>query len=315
MEPRILVAGETLVDFLPDRAGPLADVASFERRPGGAPANVAVGLARLDRTPHFWTRVGADPFGAFLTDWLADAGLPARFVERDRNAATSLAFVTHEEGERSFTFYRDGTADTRLEPGRVPDDVVESVEWVIVGGVTLASGRSREATVDLLARAADATVAFDPNHRPELWPSEAAFQTTVSDAIGHVDVLKATTRELRLLGASGDDPEALGRALTERPEGPHTVLVTLGDGGSLLVATARAPWGETVARHGGFEVATVDTTGAGDAFLAGTVVGFLDGRPPRETLAFANAVAALTTTESGATAGFPDRERVAAFLQ
>lgn len=315
MEPRILVAGETLVDFLPDRAGPLADVASFERRPGGAPANVAVGLAHLDRTPYFWTRVGADPFGAFLTDWLTDADLPARFVERDPDAATSLAFVTREGADRSFTFYRDGTADTRLEPGRVPDDVVESVEWVVAGGVTLASGRSREATVDLLARAADATVAFDLNYRPEMWPSETAFRTTVSDAIDYVDVLKAATHELRLLGVSGDDPEALAHAVTERPDGPHTVLVTLGDAGALLVATARAPWGETVARHEGFEVATVDTTGAGDAFLAGTVAGFVDRRPPQETLAFANAVAALTTTEPGATAAFPDREQVATFLR
>ncbi len=156
--PRILVSGEALIDFLPERPGPLSDVPTFERRPGGAPANVAVALSRLDETPWFWTRIARDPFGDFLADVL-DADLPDRFVERDSNAKTTLAFVTHdEENDRAFTFYRDGTADTRLQPGGVPDSALADIDWVYVGGVMLASDPARTATYDLVERAREGGV-------------------------------------------------------------------------------------------------------------------------------------------------------------
>jgi len=121
MHHDVLVAGETLIDFIPEGPGALDEIEGFARRAGGAPANVAVALSRLDEVPLFWTRVGADPFGDFLADTLAEYGVPDRFVERDPDAETTLAFVTHDEdADRSFSFYRDGTADTRMRSGTVP---------------------------------------------------------------------------------------------------------------------------------------------------------------------------------------------------
>ncbi|WP_267643465.1 carbohydrate kinase family protein [Haloarchaeobius amylolyticus] len=312
--PRILVAGETLVDFLPERVGPLTEVESFDRRSGGAPANVAVALARLGHTPWFWTRVGDDPFGEFLTATLDEEGLPPRFVERDPDAQTTLAFVTHDaDADRSFSFYRDGTADTRMEPGRVPDETLESVESVVCGGVTLAAGRSRDATLDLLARAQDhdCTVWFDPNYRPELWPDDD-FAAVVGDALADVDVLKATEEELDLLGLSGDSPEALAEAALD--EGPHTVLMTRGSEGSVAIAAPEAPWDAERAEHPGYEVDPVDATGAGDAFLAGSVAATADGETElTAVLAYANAVAAVATTAAGAMAALPSGTDVGAF--
>jgi len=310
---RVLVAGETLVDFLPAMPGSLATVESFTRRPGGAPANVAVGLARLGETPWFWTRVGDDPFGEALVGTLEGEGLPGRFVERDPDARTSLAFVAHDEdADRGFTFYRDGTADTRMETGRIPDEVLAAVEWVVAGGVTLADGPSRAATLDLLERAAGAgaTVAFDPNFRPELW-ADGEFEPTVRRALEHVDVLKATVGELRALGFEGADAAALSRAVFERGAGPHTVLTTLGGSGARVAASGDAPWGPVTATHPGFSVEPTDTTGAGDAFLAGVVASFAGGGTDLpEALAFANAVAAVTTTAAGAMTALPTREAV-----
>jgi fructokinase len=314
---RVLVAGETLVDFLPATPGPLATVESFARRPGGAPANVAVGLARLGETPWFWTRVGEDPFGEMLVETLEDEGLPGEFVERDPAAHTSLAFVAHDEdADRGFTFYRDDTADTRMEAGRIPDGVLEGAEWVVAGGVTLASGRSREATLDLLERAsvADTTVAFDPNFRPELW-ADGEFEPTVGRALEHVDVLKATAGELRALGFEGSDESALSRAVLGSESGPHTVLTTLGGSGARAVASEAAPWGPATATHPGYPVEPTDTTGAGDAFLAGTVASFAGGETDLQAvLAFANAVAAVTTTAAGAMTALPSRGAVRSFL-
>lgn len=340
MEQETLVAGETLIDFVPSRPGPLEDVASFDRRPGGAPANVAVGLARLGEPPLFWTRVGADPFGRFLERTLADAGLPDRFVERDPDAKTTLAFVTHDaEGDREFTFYRDAAADARLEPGRIGDHVLEDLEWIHVGGVTLAASPAREATLDLLERASAAgcSTSFDPNYRPELWPDAETFARTVTDALAHVDVCAATVDELERLGfepaGSGtvdSSASRLGQAVLEDgtggpdrgwADGPHTVFVTRGAEGAVVVTSSRAPWPSstspdpTTATHPGFDVDAVDATGAGDAFVAGAIAALREGRSLEDALAFANAVAATATTDAEGMAAVPTRTAVEELLE
>ncbi|TYL39198.1 carbohydrate kinase [Natronococcus pandeyae] len=312
MNHEILVAGETLIDFLPERPGPISNVERFDRRPGGAPANVAVALDRLEQTPLFWTRVGDDPFGRYLRKTLDDHGLPDRFVERDPDAKTTLAFVTHDEtGDREFSFYRDGTADTRLEPGRIDDAALEDLEWVHAGGVALSSGSSRAATLDLLERAAEqgCTVSFDPNARPELWPDEREFRDVVRDALAHVDILKAAEEELEALGFEGEDVEAMARKVLALDGGPSTVFATRGGEGSIGIAGDDAPWTGT-ASHPGYEADVVDTTGAGDAFVAGAIAALYEGRDLAETLAFANAVGAAATTAAGAMTALPDREAV-----
>ncbi|GAB3675633.1 carbohydrate kinase family protein [Halopiger thermotolerans] len=316
----VLVAGETLIDFLPERPGPISSVEGFERRAGGAPANVAVALARLEHTPLFWTRVGDDPFGRYLESVLTERGLPDRFLERDPDAKTTLAFVTHDErGDRSFSFYRDGTADTRLEPGRIDDATLADRAWVHAGGVTLASGRACDATLDLLERAADAgcTTSFDPNYRPELWPDTETFRTVVRDALEHVDVLKATDEELAVLGfgsdgddGTGDDGDDLeARARAALAAGPDAVFATRGGEGAIAVGADESPWAGA-AEHAGYDADVVDTTGAGDAFVAGTIAALHEGRDLESTLAFANAVGAAATTAAGAMAALPDREAV-----
>ena len=316
----VLVAGETLIDFLPDTSGPLSTVENFSRRAGGAPANVAVALSRLNVVPWFWTRVGEDPFGDFLATTLNEYGVPGRFVERDTEARTALAFVSHDaDADRAFTFYRDGTADARLEPGGVPDDALDELSWAYVGGVMLAADPGRTATFDIAERAAerDCTVVFDPNARPELWDADD-FEATVGEMLELVDVVKATPEDLRAAGFEGESPELLARAVCST--GPHTVLLTLGDSGSFAHSTDEAPWGAGAASHAGYAVEPVDTTGAGDAFTAGAIAAFADGESSADSetslsdvLAFANAVAALTTTAAGAMTALPSREAVREF--
>ncbi len=318
--PRILVSGESLIDFLPERPGPLSEVPTFERRPGGAPANVAVALSRLDETPWFWTRIACDPFGEYLVDVLS-ADLPDRFIERDSAAKTTLAFVTHdEENDRAFTFYRDGTADTRLQPGGVPDSALADIDWVYVGGVMLASDPARTATFDLAERAHNAgcSVVFDPNARPELWSSDGGadgateFAAAVDEMLSLVDVVKATPEDLEMAGFDGEGAESLATNVCEA--GPHTCLLTLGGDGAYAHADEDAPWDAGSATHAGYDVSVVDTTGAGDAFTAGALAALAD-REANDSLdsvlQFANAVAALTTTESGAMTALPDRTAVA----
>lgn len=312
-DPTVLVAGETLVDFLPDRVGPLTDVESFDRRAGGAPANVAVALARLEETPWFLSNLSTDPFGDFLAATLDDYGVPDRFVTRDDDRQTALAFVTHDEdADRSFSFYREDTADLHVDAGVVPDETLDAVEWVVVGGVMLAADPARAATFDLVERAHehDCQVVFDPNSRPELWADGDTEAEVVNRMLGLADVVKTSAEDFAHADYP-EDPAAFAETLLEA--GPHTVLLTLGGAGAALHASAESPWGERRVEHDGYPVDPEDTTGAGDAFLGGALAAFCEGAAPEEVLGFANAVAAVTTTETGAMAALPTREDVAAF--
>jgi fructokinase len=307
--PEILVAGETLVDFLPDRSGPLRDVEGFTRRAGGAPANVAIALARLGERPWFLSNLSTDAFGEFLMETLATEGVPERLLTRDKDHRTTLAFVAHDESaDRSFTFYRTETADQHIDPSVVGDDALEAVSWVVLGGVALASepARSRLFAFVERAREHDCTVVFDPNSRPELWADAATYERTLEGMFALTDIAKVAGEDL-----AGTRFAAAPDSLLDA--GPHTVFWTRGASGARVVADGRAPWGPTEHDHAGYRVNSVDTTGAGDAFLAGVLSALVDGESLDEMLAFANALAALTTTESGAVGALPDREAVATF--
>jgi fructokinase len=308
----IVVAGEMLVDFIPATRGSLAEVESFNRRAGGAPANVAVGLARLGETPWLCTTLSTDPFGDFLAERLAAEAVPNRFVTRvDR--PTTLAFVSHDsDGDRAFSFYRENAADTHLQTDVVGDETLAAADWLVVGGVTLTVEPARSATFELVdrARAAGCRVVFDPNTRPELWGEDPT--ATVERMLSSTDLLKATREDF----AQTSIPDDGGFPARLLDFGPDTVLLTEGAAGATAVADADAPWGPGEWIHGGYETDdVVDTTGAGDAFLAGAVAALADGRGPAETLAFANAVAALTTTERGAMTALPDRTAVDQFQE
>jgi fructokinase len=309
-DPRIVVAGETLVDFIPATTGPLPDVETFDRRAGGAPANVAVGLTRLGERPWLCTTLSTDGFGDFLASTLDDEGVPDRFITRvDR--PTALAFVSHEsDGDRRFTFFRDDTADVRLRTDVVDDATLAAAEWIVVGGVTLTHDPARTATFELVKRARDAgcRIAFDPNTRPELWDEDPT--ATLDRMLSLTDLLKATRDDFAPTAiATGGD---IARRLLER--GPDTVLVTEGADGARAVASETAPWGRGEWTHGSDDPDdVVDATGAGDAFLAGALTAIVEGTGPTETLAFANAVAAVATTGDGAMAALPDRQTVDAF--
>lgn len=306
----VLIAGETLVDLVPERAGPPGEAGGYAPRFGGAPANVAVGMARLGDPPHFWTRLATDDFGAFLRGHLIDAGVPEEFLVADPAARTTVALVTHDAaGDRSFTFYREGGADARMEPGTVEDDVLDGIEWIHLSGVPLCAEPSRSALLELAERASDrCTVSLDPNWRPELWASRHEYGAVVRGALDHVDVLLASPDDLDAAGFAADDPLALARAVIDR--GPHTAVVTLGGDGSLVVGTEAGPIAGH-ARHGGYDVDVVDTTGAGDLFVAGFVAALTSGLTDADrVLEVANALGAIATTEMGAVTALSDLDRV-----
>jgi fructokinase len=322
--PEVLVVGETLIDFLPSEPGPLSEVETFSRRAGGAAANVAIALSRLDRAPYLLSNVSADGFGEFLLDSLETNDVATDFLTRDPVHETTLAFVSHDAaGDRAFTFHGTDTADGYLDSSAVPDDTLEELSWVCIDApVALAAPNSREAIVELCERAHehDCSVAFDPNTRRDLWPERGTFLDCLDRMLSLTDVCKTSPEDFRDTPFAADGGSELARNVQDA--GPHTVFVTEGAGGASVHATERAPWGAISCSHSGYDVSTTDTTGAGDAFLAGVLAALLESEGMEgiegvegtagieRVLGFANGVAALTTTEAGAIAALPDRERV-----
>lgn len=314
-DPSSLVAGETLVDFIPDRPGSLADVESFAPRPGGAPANVAVAMSRLDAAPFFLTRIATDDFGDHLATRLATEAVPDDYVQRDPDRQTTLAFVTHDaSADRSFSFYRENAADAHITASTIPDSTLETVDRVAIGGFVLTREPGRTELFDLVDRANshDCTVLFDPNTRQELWSTQSDPESVVESMVERVDIVKTATDDFAAFDYPSA-PEQLAERLLDR--GPHTVLLTMGSDGATLYADDDAPWGAGTWSHPGFSVDPVDTTGAGDGFLGGFLAALDDQQDPAdadpmELLSFANAVAALTTTGDGAWTALPDRNAV-----
>jgi fructokinase len=327
----IFVAGETLVDFVPGEGETLRDVDGYAHRPGGAPANVAVGLARLGSPPAFWTRLGGDAFGDFLAETLAAEGIPETHVERV-DGKTTLAVVAPPgaDGPR-FGFYGSRDATFGFEPDAVPTEALRGDSpWVHLGGVALTHPGGRAATRELLAVAAAAgcPVSFDVNYRPDLVPdgNEEAVSAAVREALAASDVAFCSDEDVAAAGLSTNEGAELARDLLDL--GPHTAVVTAGDEGALAVSSDAAPWGAATVRHGGFAVEAVDATGAGDAFTAGLLsrvapgdeagsgdgTGVADEAALREALAFGNATAALSVRSVGGMGSVPSGEEVAAFL-
>lgn len=299
---RILIAGEAIVDLHPTGGD------SYERRLGGAPANVAVGLARLELSPALWARLGTGPFGSFLAEQLPAEGVDDAWLARDSDAPTGCAVVSLDEaGDRSFTLYLEDAASTRLDPARVEQLPTETLDWLHVGGVELSHEPARSAVFRLLeAIGPDVTVSFDPNYRPSLWET-FDYQATLERALAATDVVVAGPADF----AATDRPRA-PEALADRllADGPHTAFVTRGADGALARAGPDAPWGPASATADGRSAEVTDTTGAGDAFTAGAI-GVLAGALGPVSLDRAVRAGcvcgARSVTAPGAVTAFPDR--------
>lgn len=299
-EPTILVAGDALVDFVPNDPGSPGETGGYRPMFGGSGSNVAMALSRLGVPPLCWTRLATDDLGAFLRAHFEASEIPPDLLVTDEDARTTLSLVTHDADRKpSYAFYRDRGADTRLHPGTVPDDTVRAMSWVHTTGVTLSAEPSRSATLELQSRAADACpVSLDPNWRPEMWHSRHEFRAVVRGALPDIDLVTATPEELSVAGFEADDHVELARSVTEA--GPHTVVLTLGDEGAFCYGTDESPVAGR-ADHGGYDVEPADTTGAGDAFVAAFIAALTHGvRNPYRAVAIANAAGAAATTWVGA---------------
>jgi fructokinase len=311
--------GELLIDFVSTATGPLRNAPGFLKAAGGAPANVAVAAAKLGFRAAFLGAVGEDEFGRFLAEELRSHGVDVTGLTLSTLGSTPIAFVSlREDAERDFQFYWKGTADQCVKPKDLRLDLVRRSRVFHFGSISLIHRATRMNTRQALRAAVEsnAYISCDPNLRMRLWPSASVARRTVLGAIGSVHLLKVSAEELEFLTDQADISRGM-KALSGYCDA--LILVTLGAAG------AAYRWRRTEGEVPGFKVRAVDTTGAGDGFVAGFLSCLLKNtgdlrklHPDSEALArwvgFGNAVGALATTRPGAIPAFPDFSEVTALM-
>jgi fructokinase len=308
---KIVALGEVVSDIY--RGENLSDVElGFVARPGGAPANVAVAASRLGAGAAFVGSVGEDLFGDFILRALESEGVETGGVGRQSPPTrTSLAFVEiGPDGDREFTFYRSSpAADELLSAEDVTDDLVAGASFVNFGSIPLIREPARSAThrIAQLAREHDVPVAFDVNYREHLWEGREAAREAVDPLLDLSTIVKLGDDELEpLLGT--DDADEAARMLLDR--GVQLVLVSKGPEGAFYATT------EFRGEVSTFDIGeVVDATGAGDAFLAATLVHLSDGplddeERVREATRRGCAAGALACTGFGAMSALPTRNEL-----
>lgn len=307
--------GELLIDFTSLEPGAsLVATPGFEKNAGGAPANVAAGVSCLGGTAAFLGMVGDDEFGRFLAGMLADRGVEIGGLRYARQAHTTLAFVAlRHDGEREFIFYRNPGADMLYGPDDLDEALIAGGAFFHHGSISLISEPNRAATLAAiaLARARGRLISYDPNLRLNLWPDATAARDGLLRGLPTADLLKVSEEEVRFLTGSDD----LDRGIDWlHGQGVPVVVATLGAEGCAY------RWGDLRGRIPGRPAVAVDTTGAGDAFVAGLLYRLARaGVPPLSLaqqevegiLAFANAVAACVVTRRGGIPAMPTLAEVA----
>lgn len=318
----ILCFGEALIDLHASGVDALGFAAGFTPFAGGAPANVAVAAARLGGAARFAGMLSADPFGDFLLASLRQAGVGTADVARTDRANTALAFVNLDaHGERSFSFYREGSADLLFRTGDFHADTFADVAVFHVCSNSMTDPALAETTREGMRRAqhAGALVSFDLNLRPALWPTDVDPLPLVWPALHLADVVKLSAEEFAWLAVDGEQA-ALDRLWRGRAR-----LLVVTDGARPLRWFHPDAAGELP----GYAVDVVDSTAAGDAFVGGLLcclaelepspdrLDRLVGQLPRlhATLRFAAASGALTVTRRGSFAAMPSGQEVLAFME
>ena len=309
----ITTFGEILIDFTWQGVNEDGQTL-FAQNPGGAPANVAVAVAKLGGHTAFIGKAGKDMHGEFLKSVLEKENVETEGMLLDEKYFTTLAFVNIDEnGERTFSFARKPGADTQLRKDELDRELLQHCKIFHFGSLSLTEEPSRSATLEALkeAKRHGALISYDPNYRARLWENEKTAVASMQSVIPVVDVMKVSEEELLLLT---EEPDYEKAALKILKQGPRIVAVTLGEKGAMIATQQHC---ETVKATPVEKI--IDTTGAGDCFWGGFLSKYLKYGKGIEVLSWeeimqcavmGNSVAGLCVQKRGGIPSVPNKEEL-----
>lgn len=303
--------GEILIDFAPygDKSA-----RAFQQNPGGAPANVAAVLSKLGCQTAFVGKIGNDPFGQSCKEALETVHVCTDYMPVSDEHPTTLAFVCLDEhGNREFSFYRDNTADVNLNEDDITKIADLKTTFFHFGSVSLTAEPSKTAVINAVkqAKANGALISYDPNLRLPLWKSPQQAKEVILSTLHYADILKISEEEAEFLFGLTDCEEAC--KLISETYDIDFVIITRGAKGCLAMVQ------DKVYPSYAYDLKTIDTTGAGDSFLAGVLYHLIHSQKGiddmtadeiNEMFDFANATGSLVTTKKGAIPAVPSLEEI-----
>ena len=306
--------GELVIDLIPHSKADGEWL--YAPSPGGAPGNVAVGLARLGRAAAMLGKVGDEAFGRLIVTALGKHGVDISGVGMVPHEKTRLSVVTlGADGDREFIFYRDNPVDELISADDISPRLIENAAVLHLGGLLMVAPTSAAAQNRAigLARAAGRPISLDPNFRLGLWPDRGTMLALGRSLIAQATIVKLSAEELLAVSGGSGGIEQAARSLWH--DGLKLLAVTKGAAGAELF-TPR----DHLVCHG-FAVDAIDTTAAGDAFMASLLSGLLDigfditAAPSlSHVLRSACAAGAVAATRRGAMGSLPDRDDIAGML-
>ena len=305
MPVEILAMGEAMVEF--NGTGPAGEGATYVQGFGGDTSNAAIAAARQGAAAGYLSAVGEDVFGEALLGLWRREGVDASCVKRDAGAPTGIYFVTHGPQGHSFTYYRSGSAASRLAPADIPEAAIAAAKILHVSAISQAISTTAEAAVKhaiKCARRHGVAVSYDTNLRLKLWPLARA-RATIHATLAEADIALPSLEDARLLTGL-EEPDAIIDFYLEL--GAPLVALKLGGEGALVATRDRRR------RLPGHQIKAVDATGAGDTFAGAFLARLTAGDDPLRAATYANAAAALSTAGYGAVTPIPTRAQVKRFL-
>lgn len=317
MKDTLYAIGEALIDFIPAEKGcAFSDVTAFSPQVGGAPANVCGAFSRLGGKSQMLTQLGDDPFGHKIRDELAGFGIGTEHISMTDRANTALAFVSlAADGNRTFSFYRNPSADMLYDPEQVRPEWFGNAFALHFCSVSLGDTpmcRAHRTAIDY-ALAAHTMVSFDPNLRFPLWPDREALYRAVWEFLPKAHVLKLSDEELAFVTGETDIQSALPKLFTGNV---RLVVYTCGAGGAYAFTRKASAFAPTQ------KVQAVDTTGAGDAFIGSFLhslylygvidrtIDTLTDDELKKMLEFSNRYCGRSVQTKGAIASYPTWEEM-----
>ena len=323
----IICMGRAAVDLYGEQiGGRLEDMLTFTKYMGGSPANTAVGLARLGLKPAMLTRVGDEHHGRFVRETLQAEGVDVSHISTDPKRLTALVFLGIQDRDTfPLVFYRDNCADMAISEDDFDAAFVASSTALLLSGTHLSQPTTyascRKAMT--LAKAAGTRVVLDIDYRPVLWGltspgmGEQRFVPSgevsahLQTVIGQCDLVVGTEEEIHIGGGSTDTLAALRRL---RELTTATLVVKRGPMGCVVFEGAIPDDIEKGLKGPGFPVDVYNVLGAGDAFMAGFLRGWIRDEPLTRCCAYANACGALVVSRHGCAPAMASWEELQYFL-
>ena len=325
----VLTVGRIGVDLYGEQwGGRLEDVASFAKYLGGCPANIAVGCARLGLRSGLVSAVGDEPMGHFLREELIRNGVDVRGLQVDPERPTALVILGIRDRDTfPLVFFRENCADGALTAERLDPALLGATRCLVVTGTHFSRPHlaAMQERAMALARTGGARLAFDIDYRPVLWgltpralgeiryvPS-AEVTARLQAVVRQVDLVVGTEEEFRIAGGSEDVMESLRRLRTCAPQA--LFVLKLGARGAAAFPGAIPERPEDGIYHPGFPIEVYNVLGAGDAFMAGFLSGWLRDLPLQECLRRANACGAIVVSRHGCAPAMPTAPELDFFLE